>query len=474
MLSGCAVFRKNRSSHCLGGLPAGSSDRPGLGLSRLPRCEALCGERAVSQDRPIVIDVQNLSKTFRIYDRPADLLIEKVGGRVRHRPYHALKNVNFKVHKGEVVGVIGRNGAGKSTLLKILVGTLDASEGKVNINGKISAILELGTGFHPEYTGRENIYMGGMCLGLTREQIDKKVQSIIDFSELERVIDQPFKTYSSGMKARLTFSVAISVEPDIFVVDEALAAGDAPFIAKCFARMVEICSSGATVFFVTHSTDLVRRLCTRCLYFKDGELYLDGDAENISSIYDMEMLEIQSDSIKEQESGARGGEGPAHIDSFVVLDEKGQATNGFFQHDALRFSMTVRCDEPVDNPAIWLKFTRTDGIMATSWLSHEPEYIDIGVLPQGVSQIDLTIDDLLLGDGHYDLTVALFPKRNSKAETAIYVDPMSIWEKTTRLAVQRRGRPLSTFFDQPVRVSRVEPDEPAQAVAVSTASVQNG
>lgn len=222
------------------------------------------------------IHVKNLGKSFKLYDRPSALLRELITGRKHHAEYHALAGVSFDVGHGEVVGVLGRNGAGKSTLLKIVAGVLDHDEGDIQVNGRVAALLELGSGFSPEYTGRNNVLFGGMCLGMKKEEVLAKMDSIIEFAELGDVIDQPFKTYSSGMKARLTFATAISVDAEILIIDEALSVGDALFAEKCFKRIKEIAESGATIFFVTHSLGQIYELCDRAILLDRGKLLCDG------------------------------------------------------------------------------------------------------------------------------------------------------------------------------------------------------
>lgn len=234
----------------------------------------------------IAIRVQRLVKEYRIYQRPADVLMELVSGRRRHRRFRALDDVSFTVRSGEVVGVIGRNGAGKSTLLKVLSGVIDHDAGEIEVNGRVSAILELGTGISPEYSGRENIIYGGLCRGMSRQGILAKLDEIIDFAELRNVIDQPFKTYSSGMQARLLFTTAMAVDADVLIVDEALAAGDALFQEKCFSLLKQLASSGRTVFFVSHSISLIQQLCTRGLLIDQGRLLVDGDTATVLHEYD--------------------------------------------------------------------------------------------------------------------------------------------------------------------------------------------
>ena len=234
------------------------------------------------------IHISGLRKDFKLYSHPRQILGELLFG--RHIPlFTALEDIRFKVGQGEVVGIMGRNGAGKSTLLRIIAGTLDASAGSVEVNGRISAILELGTGFNMEYSGRENIKAGCACLGMSSREIAAKMDSIIDFSELREFIDHPFKTYSSGMQARLTFAAAIAVEPEILIVDEALAVGDAAFQAKCYAKIREFREAGGTILLVTHAENVVTRFCDRAILLERGRLILDGKPDAVVTAY-MEMI----------------------------------------------------------------------------------------------------------------------------------------------------------------------------------------
>ncbi|MGC9502970.1 ABC transporter ATP-binding protein [Baaleninema sp.] len=221
------------------------------------------------------ISVRNVSKSFRRYRHPTDRLKELLfPGHQKYQEFWALQNVSLEVPKGQTLGIVGRNGSGKSTLLQIIVGTLMPTDGEVNVNGRISALLELGSGFNPEFTGRQNVFFNGQLLGLTKQQIEERFEDIVAFADIGDFIDQPAKTYSSGMFVRLAFAVATSVDPDILVVDEALAVGDEAFQRKCFSRIEALQSRGGTTLFVSHSASKVVELCDRALLLDRGEMLL--------------------------------------------------------------------------------------------------------------------------------------------------------------------------------------------------------
>lgn len=236
----------------------------------------------------IAVKFENVSKFYKLYNSPKDRLKEALHpfGKKRHREFYALKNINLEVKKGEILGIVGRNGSGKSTLLKIIAGVVQANSGRVIVNGQVSALLELASGMNPDYNGLQNIYFGGIMMGFTREEMKAKIDDIIAFAEIGDYIHQPLKTYSSGMRARLGFALAININPEILVVDEVLSVGDELFKRKCFAKMEELFKSGCTVFFVSHSSNSVVEICTRAILLDDGEIILEGSPKFVTINYD--------------------------------------------------------------------------------------------------------------------------------------------------------------------------------------------
>lgn len=252
----------------------------------------------------IAISLKNISKCYKRYARPVDRLKEILLPSKSHaEEFWALRDINLEVYKGETLGIIGQNGSGKSTLLQIIVGTLTPTTGEVNINGRVSALLELGSGFNPEFTGRQNVFFNGQILGLSKQEIQAKYDEIASFADIGDFIDQPVKTYSSGMFVRLAFAIAVSVNPDILIVDEALAVGDIYFQQKCFDRIRSLKQWGTTLLFVSHDSAAVHKLCNRALLMETGALVLDAKPRQVIDFYEAKLLQkkdVQPDAVRIQ------------------------------------------------------------------------------------------------------------------------------------------------------------------------------
>lgn len=238
-------------------------------------------------DKNTAIKVTNMTKTFKLYSDKAYTLKERIvrAKKSKIEVRTVLDNINIEIKKGETVALIGTNGSGKSTLLKLMTKIIYPNKGKVEVNGKLTSLLELGAGFHPDFTGRENIYFNAAIFGLTKEEIDKRVDTIIEFSELGDFIDSPVRTYSSGMYMRLAFSVAINVDAEIILIDEILAVGDQHFQDKCFEKLEELAQSDKTIVIVSHSLESVKQLCKRAIWIRDGKLEMDGSCKEVIDEY---------------------------------------------------------------------------------------------------------------------------------------------------------------------------------------------
>lgn len=307
-----------------------------------------------------VIQVRELGKRYRLglKEKQADTLIGQVG-QILKSPWQnlrklrdlsrfdqeddsvfwALKDISFEVKEGEVLGIIGKNGAGKSTLLKILSQITEPTSGKIEIQGRVASLLEVGTGFHPELSGRENIYMNGTILGMTRKEIDFKLDEIIDFSGVEKFIDTPVKFYSSGMKVRLGFSVAAHLEPEILIIDEVLAVGDYEFQKKCLGKMESVSKQGRTVLFVSHNLDAVKNLCSRCILLKNGELTQNGIPELVIEKY-LQKSRISQYYLTWEDPNLPGNE-QIKVKS-IALNPKGDTVDYFRRDQALKFEFEFK------------------------------------------------------------------------------------------------------------------------------------
>lgn len=338
-----------------------------------------------------VIEIKNITKIYNLYNKPSDRLKEALFSRKsRHTEFAALNDVSFDVCKGEILGIIGKNGSGKSTILKIITNVLTPTSGECIVKGKIAALLELGAGFNMEYTGIENIYLNGQMIGFSKEEMDKKLQDIIDFADIGEHIFQPVKTYSSGMFARLAFSVAISVDPDILIVDEALSVGDVFFQNKCYRRFEEFRDKGKTILFVTHDMGSVIRYCNRCVLLNASKKVGEGKPQEMVDLYKRIMVgqwneseeinstienSIDSTNInvnrlwKEQISTNPDmevyGDGRAEIIDFGIFSDSGNIGNNVYKGDYYTVKMKVRINDDNLNPIFAFKLRDVKGTELT-------------------------------------------------------------------------------------------------------------
>ena len=333
-----------------------------------------------------VIQVKNLTKMYKLYDKPSDRLKEALGltRKKLYKEHYALRDVNFDIQEGECVGIIGTNGSGKSTILKIITGVLTPTQGEVKVDGRISALLELGAGFNMEYSGLENVYLNGTMIGFSKEEIDARLDDILEFADIGDFIHQPVKTYSSGMFVRLAFAVAINIDPEILVVDEALSVGDVFFQAKCYHKFEEFKKQGKTILFVSHDLSSVSKYCDRVILLNKGVKLDEGSPKQMVDLY--KQLLVGQGPVKQQEAdkekkAAVQSEGTgnfqanpnmleygnrmAEIIHFEVLDDRGMLSNTIEKGTEFKIRMKVHFNEDIQEPIMAYTFKNIKGTEIT-------------------------------------------------------------------------------------------------------------
>ena len=398
---------------------------------------------------------------------PRTLWKRALGRRQALETFWALSDVSFDVREGEVVGIIGRNGAGKSTLLKVLSRITEPTSGRAEIYGRVGALLEVGTGFHPELTGRENIFLSGAILGMRRNEIARRFEEIVAFAEVEQFIDTPTKRYSSGMYTRLAFAVAAHLEPEILLVDEVLAVGDAAFQKKCLGKMEDVAGEGRTVFFVSHNTQAVRQLCTRCILLEHGRVISDAPTDETLAVYNQRLREMRIDAetgINNPEN--RRGSGAIRFTGVSVEGPGGEERYGFKMGETIRFRLAWQLNEPMRGVAIVIALRSG---MSREIVTSVRHVVSTDQLPAGSKgSVIVEFPDVYIRPGEYPLYLHI----SEAVPTRTNYDVLD--DLTPPLVIAPGGRRMHPNFDpaQPLGVfsipSRMTVEQPSQLLQTTT------
>ncbi|MBI5397072.1 MAG: ABC transporter ATP-binding protein [Verrucomicrobia bacterium] len=399
-----------------------------------------------------VIRVEKLSKAYTIWSSPAARVHGPVLGRIGRLPFlpsgarrlcsrlshesfrnfYALRDISFTVRKGESVGIIGLNGSGKSTLLQMIAGTLEPTEGSVEVNGRIAALLELGSGFNPEFTGRENVFLGATILGLSRQEIEARFQQIADFSEIGEFIEQPVKTYSSGMQVRLAFSVTTAIVPDILIVDEALSVGDAYFQHKCFSQIRKFREQGTTLLFVSHDPGAVKSLCNRAILLDAGRAIRDDAPDAALDYYNAMIARREANHAIEQVESATGRKATRSgnkkaFASAVDLLQDGRTVRALTVGSRATFRVCVKAHEPLEQLTLGILLRDRFGndVFGTNTFHMG---IALNPRPGRVLVVDFNVPELHLGAGHYSLTTSLHSSDTHLADNYDWWDQALVFQ----------------------------------------------
>lgn len=401
------------------------------------------------------ISTHKLSKCYQLYQNPKDRLKQFLwphrwwGIRQYYRELWALRDIGLRVRPGEVVGIVGQNGSGKSTLLQLICGTLTPTHGEVRVNGRIAALLELGAGFNPEFSGRENVLMSAAIMGLSQAEIADRIEDIIDFSGVRDFIDQPVKTYSSGMYVRLAFSVAINVDPDILIIDEALSVGDGAFARKSFSRIMQMRDAGKTILFCSHSLFQVESLCTRAIWIDHGQIVLDGESAQVVSAYQAFLDKSTPGSAPEASLISKDSPAPdrKHASGSAHLEKVRLQVNDVNTPHAIITSgesgiaiwVAFASDPALPCPNIAMTLQAKDGRTITSTATWEDKFA-VQRTTEGSGQIRLRLNRLPLLKGEYQVNVYLLCERGLHVYDAA--------EGVATLQVKQIGR-LQGYFAIP-------------------------